>query len=84
MHVRREPSPLAKIILGTGIFGLLFFLAVIVQSFLGDAYLSSEGGLWQTAQSVWCGVVSWGSSCGAVPSSTSTSTSLSTSPSLGR
>ncbi|HEY1881549.1 MAG TPA: hypothetical protein VGG51_00725 [Candidatus Cybelea sp.] len=75
---------MARIVLGAGVVGLLFFLAVIVQSFLGDAYLSSEGGLWQTAQQVWCGVASWSSNCGTVHGSTSTSTSLSTSTSAGR
>ncbi|HEX3370085.1 MAG TPA: hypothetical protein VHS56_10965, partial [Candidatus Cybelea sp.] len=65
---------MAKIVLGAGILGLLFFLSIIVQSFLGDAYLSSEGGLWQTAQQAWCGIASWSSNCGP-PASASASTS---------
>ncbi len=85
-QLRRERSPLAKIIFGAGILGLLFFLSVIVQSFLRDTYLSSESRLWQAAVETWCGVASWAPSCGpnssaAPPASTSTSTSLSTSTS---
>jgi hypothetical protein len=86
VQLRRERSPLSKIILGAGILGLLFFLSLIVQSFLGDTYLSGEGGLWQAAVQTWCGVASWAPNCGpnssaAPPGSTSTSTSLSTSTS---
>ncbi|HEX4014113.1 MAG TPA: hypothetical protein VHX17_09550 [Candidatus Cybelea sp.] len=81
MQLRRGPSPLAKIILGAGIFGILFSLSVIVQSFLGDTYLSSEGSIVQTAEQGWCGIASWSPGCGtdAHNGSTSTSTSLSTS-----
>jgi hypothetical protein len=86
-QLRRERPLSAKIIFGVGILGLLFFLSVIVQSFLSDAYLSSEGNLWQSAVQTWCGVASWAPSCGpnssaAPPASTSTSTSLSTSTSV--
>jgi hypothetical protein len=85
-QLRRARSPLAKTIFGAGMLGVLFFLSVIVRSFLGDAYLSSEGNLWQTAVQAWCGVASWAPSCGPIsiaapPASTSTSTSLSTSTS---
>jgi len=84
VQLRRERSLLAKILFGAGILGLLFFLSVIVQSFLGDAYLSSEGSVWHAVEQTWCGVVSSGSACGPNPGAPSTSTSLSTSPSLAR
>ncbi|HEX3369626.1 MAG TPA: hypothetical protein VHS56_08635 [Candidatus Cybelea sp.] len=80
-QLRREHSLLAKAAVGLGVFGLIFFLSVIVQSFLGDQYLTNEGSLWAVAQQAWCEVAPWGSSCAPASSSTSTSPSLSTSTS---
>ena len=54
MQLRKEHSPLAKAAVGLGVFGLLFFLSVIVQSFLGDQYLRNEGSLWGIARQAWC------------------------------
>ncbi|HEY2473723.1 MAG TPA: hypothetical protein VGI19_02880 [Candidatus Cybelea sp.] len=81
MQLRREHSPLAKAAVGLGVFGLLFFLSVIVQSFLGDQYLTNEGSLWGIARQAWCEVAPWGSNCLPPSSSSSTSPSLSTSTS---
>lgn len=82
-QLRRERPLFAKIIFGTAIVAVLLFLSVIVQSLLGDTYLSSEGSFLQAAEQTWCGVATWSPNCSnaANAGSTSTSPSLSTSTS---